>query len=230
MLSRENDTKMTTAIPLSSQLASRVPVEMLDHARDIGLTLLRSFVDRPSYILGVTSALPHEGKTTTGMALAEVMATDFGLDTILLDTHAERPWAPLNDVNEAPLGLTDWLAGDSSLSDTLVYVHDKCTVLPVGTEQMTSRDVLQYLVKSEPLLELRERYSLIILDLPDLVNPAAAALANLCDGIVLVVRSGVTPSDRVKEFLPLLESVTIHGVVLNRDKPKVPAFLRRMFA
>ena len=85
-------------------------------------------------------------------------------------------------------------------------------------------------MKGEPLLELRERYSLIILDLPDLVNPAAAALANLCDGIVLVVRSGVTPADRVKEFLPLLESVAIHGVVLNRDRPKVPAFLRRLFA
>ena len=217
-------------MPPSGQFSSRIPTETLDHARDIGLSLLRTFVDRPSYVLGVTSALPGEGKTMISMALAEVMATDFGLEIILIDCHAERPWAPINDAETPPSGLSDWLSGESPLSDTLVHVHDKCTALPIGTQQMSSRDLLQYLVKAEPLLELREQYSLIMLDLPDLVNPAAAALANLCDGIVLAVRSGVTPADKVKEFLPLLENVAIHGVVLNRDQPKVPAFLRRAFS
>jgi Mrp family chromosome partitioning ATPase len=223
------DAEMMTIMPFNGQLSSRIPGETLDHARDIGLSLLRTFVDRPSYILGVTSAMPHEGKTTISMALADVMATDFGLDTVLLDCHAERPWAPVADPS-ADRGLSDWLSGDSDLADALVHVHDKCTALPLGTQPISSRDLLQYLVKAEALLELRERFSLIMMDLPDLVNPAAAALANLCDGIVLVVRSGVTPVEKVKEFLPLLENVTIHGVVLNRDRPKTPGFLRRAFA
>jgi succinoglycan biosynthesis transport protein ExoP len=181
-------------------------------------------------VLGVTSALPGEGKTTISTALAEVMATDFGLRVILLDSHAERPWPPMGDDQIILLGLSDWLSDKCSLADALIHVQDKCAMLPFGAELMSSRDLLQHLVKADALPQLRECYSLILLDLPDLINPAAAALANLCDGIMFVIHAGETSTDKFKEVIPLLQNVTIHGAVLNRYKSRIPTTLRRVFA
>jgi hypothetical protein len=78
--------------------------------------------------------------------------------------------------------------------------------------------------------QLLDRFSLIILDLPELANPAGPALANRCDGVVLVVRANSTPADTVRDYLPVLQDVTMHGVVLNQHKSAVPAILRRLFA
>lgn len=218
------------AAPFHGRFAANIPVETLDHARDVALSLLRTFADRPSYVLGVTSALPGEGKTTISIGLAEVMATDFGLEVVLLDTNAERPWAPDEEEWTNRLGLSDWLSGECALQDALAHVHDRCSILPFGTQTISSRDVLQYLVKHDALAQLREQHSLIVLDLPDLMNPAAAALANLCDGLVLVIHAGSTSVDRVRDFLPILQNVTLHGAVLNRHRSSVPAAILRAFS
>lgn len=205
------------------QLLRSVPQGVLDHARDIGLSLLRSFAERPSYVLGVTSAMRGEGKSTISAGLADVMSTDFGLQVVLIDAHAERPWSQHPDTP----GLGEWLTGACELTDALQNVHDKCHVLPFGSTTVTSRDILQYMTRTDALAELRYLFNLVVLDLPDLLHPAAAALASRCDGLVLVVRSGDTPADRVSEFVQLLGDVTIHGVVLNRHRSAIPAWLRR---
>lgn len=213
---------------LFGELPVSIPAGSLDHARDVALTLLRTFADKPSYVLGVTSAVRGEGKTTISVALAEVMAADFGLETVLVDGNAERSWQPTGG-DDMP-GLSDWLVGAATLDQVLRRVHDKCSSLAFGHQPITSRDVLQYLTRNESLAELRAQFSLVILDLPDMLHPAAAALANLCDGLVLVVRSGDTTTDRVREALPLLQNVTIHGAVLNRHRSAVPESILRLFA
>jgi non-specific protein-tyrosine kinase len=213
------------------QFPAYVREEILDHARKVSLSLLRTFADRPAYVLGVTSALRGEGKTTLSLALSEVMAADFGLNVIWLDSHAERPLSMMMASEDLPArGLSEWLTEQCSLEQAIVPVHERRAVLPFGAQPMTSRDLLQYLVKADALQQLRSRYSLVLLDLPDLRNPAGAALANLCDGVVLTVRAGDTPVDTVREFLPMLESVPIHGVILNQHRSAIPARIRQLFA
>lgn len=221
---------LPTSLPSSGGRNSfSTPSHMLDHGRDIAIPLLRSFVDRPSYVLGVTSAVPGEGKTTVSLSLAEIMAADFGVKVLFIDAHAERPWAQSQDDLAGRRGLSDWLSDETSLPEALLSVLDKCSALPFGQQKLTSRDLLQHLVKAETLPGLRQDYGLILLDLPDMTNPATPALANLCDGIILVARAGVTPADQVRAFLPLLKSVMVHGVVLNRRRSRVPALFRRLF-
>ncbi len=224
-------TELAHVVPLSSRTVVTVPAQALNHARNVGLTLLRTFADQPSYVLGITSAVLGEGKTTLSLALAEVMATDFGLNVVLLDTHAERPWPKgATEEGDTPRGLSDWLCDECQFSDALVNLHEKCALLPYGLQRMTSRDLLQHLVRAEAIPMLRAQYSLILLDLPDLQNPAGAALANLCDGVVLTVRAGHTPTEAVREFIPALQNVMIHGVVLNRHRSAVPATIWKLFA
>jgi Mrp family chromosome partitioning ATPase len=216
--------------PLEEGMAGPIPPKLLDHARRVGLSLLRTIMDRPGYVLGITSALPGEGKSAVSLGLAEVMAADFGLSVVLLDAHAERPWAPHDESFAARPGLSDWVSGEMSLDESRSEVHENYALLPFGQQAMSSRDMLQHMVRVDALQQLRDRHHLVIMDLPDLRNPAAAALANACDGIVLVIRAGVTPAESIGEYLPTLHNVVIHGVVLNQHRPAVPAAIQRLFA
>jgi Mrp family chromosome partitioning ATPase len=173
----------------------------------------------------MTSALPGEGKSSMSCALAEVMGSDFGLRTVLVDCHPERSWTASNlDLQSHPV-ITDWLRGEAELQETLVVVNDKFSVMPSTQAALTARDLLQSLNNAEAIDELRRTFSLIILDLPELANPAGPALANLCDGLVLVVRAGSTPTTAINEYLPIMENVTVHGVVLNQHNSSITRFL-----
>jgi Mrp family chromosome partitioning ATPase len=214
----------------NNQFPVQVRKELLDHARKAGLSLLSTFAKQPTYVLGITSALHGEGKTTFSLALSEVMSTDFGLDVLWLDAHAEQPLSAIMANEELPQrGLSEWLSQQCSFEEVIVTVHEGRALLPFGSCPMTSRDLLQYLVRENTIQQLRSRYQLILLDLPDLQNSAGTALANLCDGIVLMVRAGDTPVDIVRKFIPMLESVKVHGVILNHHRSAIPARIRRLF-
>lgn len=212
------------------QFPVQIRKELLDHARKTGLSLLGTFADRPTYVLGVTSALPGEGKTMFSLALSEVMSTDFGLNVLWIDAHAEQSLSRSMANESLPkTGLSEWLNRQCFFEEVLVTAHERCVLLPFGSYPMTSRDLLQYLVKENTIQQLRSRYNLILLDLPDLQNSAGPALANLCDGVVLMVRAGATPVDIVRKFIAMLENVTFHGVILNRHHSAIPARIRRLF-
>jgi Mrp family chromosome partitioning ATPase len=222
--------RTSTDIQLKEQLRARVAAETLNHARTIGLSLLPTLKERPAYMLGITSALPGEGKSTLSHALAEVMGSDFARKVMLLDLHAEHPSvAAGDDTRSSRLGLSDWARTECSLEEVQI-THEAWTALPCGTQISSSRDLLHVLTRGVALSQLRERFDLIVLDLPSLSNPAGAALASQCDGVVYVVRAGSTPVASAKNALPLLQHVTVHGAVLNRYRPATPRLLRKLTA
>lgn len=215
----------------NDQFPIHVRKELLDHARNVGLSLRAALADESTYVLGVTSALRGEGKTTFSLALSEVMASDFGLDVLWLDTHAEQPLSTLLASGDLPeRGLSEWLTQQCSFEDVIVTVDDRRVLLPFGSCTLTSRDVLQHLVKEDAIHQLRRRYQLILVDLPDLQNPAGAALASLCDGVVLMVRAGDTPLDIVRRLIPILDNVKVHGVILNHHRSAIPTRIRKFFS
>ena len=57
---------------------------------------------------------------------------------------------------------------------------------------------------------------MVILDLPPiLVNSDAVLLTDLVDGVVCVVRAGVTPASMVTRAVEQIEESKLRGVVLN---------------
>ena len=60
------------------------------------------------------------------------------------------------------------------------------------------------------------RYDQVILDTPACLGlPDAKAVTELCDGIVMVVRAGVTPASDVQAALEILEARRVLGLILN---------------
>jgi Mrp family chromosome partitioning ATPase len=80
--------------------------------------------------------------------------------------------------------------------------------------------------------ELKERYNdrYIILDsTPMLATSEPEVLSKLVDGIVFVVRAGVTPRETIKQAVSTLEKEKILGVVLNDLQFKSSGLTNRYF-
>jgi Mrp family chromosome partitioning ATPase len=68
----------------------------------------------------------------------------------------------------------------------------------------------------ELVAEVAERYDRVIIDTPAALGvPDSKAVAELCDGVVLVVRADVTTQQDVEACLELLDQRNVIGMVLN---------------
>jgi Mrp family chromosome partitioning ATPase len=76
---------------------------------------------------------------------------------------------------------------------------------------------------------MRQTYDVIILDLPAiLANSDAVLLTDLADGVICVVRAGVTPASMVMRSLDQIDETKLRGLVLNSSASAIPGWLRRL--
>ncbi len=181
----------------------------------------------------VTSATNAEGKTFVSANLAVGIVQDFHTHALMVDCDMRSPqlsqWFGLN----GDRGLSDYLRGDGKLSDYLKKTGvEKLSILSGGgvrdnpTELIASK-------KMEALIdELKTRYSdrYIIFDsTPLLATTEPEVLAKLVDGIIIVIRAGVTPRETVKQAIASLEKEKIIGFILNGLEFKTSGLSSRYF-
>jgi Mrp family chromosome partitioning ATPase len=66
------------------------------------------------------------------------------------------------------------------------------------------------------IAEVNSAYDRVILDTPVTLGlPDVKSVAECCDGVVLVIRSGKTDLDDIEECLDLLDRRRVLGLVLN---------------
>ena len=156
--------------------------------------LLFSFADeKECHVIGVSSAMPGEGKSLTSINVAYSMA-QLGKRVLLIDCDLRRPSLTEKlPINKIP-GLSDYLAGIST-ADNLVQVCSLMQdtyvfhVIAPGRVPPNPLELLSS-AKMEKMLErLQSTYDYIILDLPPVGEVSdALAIAKNTDGILLVVR------------------------------------------
>jgi Mrp family chromosome partitioning ATPase len=74
--------------------------------------------------------------------------------------------------------------------------------------------------------ELAERFDVLLLDLPPLLETSdGLTLSRLCDGYLLVVRHGVTTQTQIRQAFDELSGAVCLGVVVNRYRSSVPPSL-----
>jgi capsular exopolysaccharide synthesis family protein len=173
----------------------------------------------------VTSPGVGDGKTTTSANLALTMAQDFNHRVILVEADLRRPTlAGLCGVSP-DRGLVDVLIGGASLEDVLVQVPDQnLFVLPAG--QMTSRstELLGSTMMARLIETLRSRFDRVVIDSPPITLADTYVLARLVDGVLIVVRAGVTSRPALEHALEGVERERIAGLVLNDVDQSVGAY------
>lgn len=173
--------------------------------------------NQPLRTLLVTSAVPGEGKTfvTANLAQAFVRQPDRRVLIIDADLRCARLHLPLGAPTSP--GLTDYLRGEADEMAVIQHGQEGNLCFIAGGNEVTDPSELLSNGKLKKLLDrVTPVFDWVILDSPPCVPVAdASILAGMCDGVLLVVRSGSTPSAVAERARQELSGNNVVGVVLN---------------
>ncbi len=183
-------------------------------------------------VVAVTSAIAGEGKTTVALGLAVMVAQDFPERRVLLaEADLRHPVLATDfDVESSP-GLAEALEGiyPVGLGYRETFLPN-LRLLPAGEPVPNPSRLLRSSRFASVLAATRRNHDLVILDSPALlVSSDAALVIDQADGVVMIVRSGVTPTPIVNRALELVDGDRLRGMVLNGAQSAVPGWLRRLF-
>jgi capsular exopolysaccharide synthesis family protein len=179
--------------------------------------------DPTSRIVAVTSPAVGDGKTTTAVNLAGVLAHRPQARVLLIDADLRRPsvGVQLGLASDAGrLGLADAIVDpDLALERVVTRLPDfNLSVLTAGLPSDDTFELLRMSRLSELLHEARRQYEFVVVDTsPLLLVPDSRILEHCVDGFLLVVAAHRTPRKLVGEALNLLSPSKVIGLVFNRD-------------
>jgi len=168
--------------------------------------------------LCMTSAMASEGKSITMLNLAISVAMD-GQRVLLIDADLRRPSQARMLVEKATPGLSNVLAGMVSPAEAIrPELYPNLDVLFSGDVPPNPSELLGSDRMRELIEEMSEQYDYILVDTPPVILVSDAAIvANLVDGVLLLVRQGKSKKEELKRAIGNLElaGITPMGIVLN---------------
>jgi Mrp family chromosome partitioning ATPase len=216
--------------------ATTIPdVARESYFRNLYTRVLLGLQARQHQVLGVTSAIEGEGKTTIASGMAAALAEDgallgFGREpdtTLLVQCNAGAPPDdPRLAVSPGP-GLIEVLRGECEIEDAIRTTGvERLAVLPLGEPAQTFPLAIRAATLPDVITGLRSRFGLIVLDLPAVLNSTdTEVLSRLADQIMLVVRAEVTPSKLVRQAIEQIGEERLLGMVLNDSRSDLPSWL-----
>jgi len=160
--------------------------------RHLRTSLLLSSAGQPPKTILVTSSQPSEGKTTTAVNTA-VMLAQTGAEVVILDCDLRRPRLHSHFALPNLRGVTNFLSGESDL-DSATQTYERLQNLKIMTSGPVPPNPAELLGSDEMrrlLALLGERFSHIIIDSPPAISfTDASILSTLVDGVMLVVHGG----------------------------------------
>jgi capsular exopolysaccharide synthesis family protein len=167
--------------------------------------------------LMVTSALPKEGKSFVAANLGQVMVRQQGRRALVIDADLRNPGMHRHFGAPSSPGLSEYLLGECDEFTALqrgpmenLFFMPAGRMVPSAAELLSNGRLKMFLQRVEPLFDW------IIIDTSPVIPVSDATLvATVCDGIVMVVRSNVTPSDLARRAREEFPDKLLLGVVLN---------------
>jgi polysaccharide biosynthesis transport protein len=176
-------------------------------------------------VIGVTSSLPHEGKSTIAASLAQIIA-QAGKSVILIDCDLRNPSLSRVLAPNAKTGLIEVIANIHPIDETIWKEPKTNMAFLPAVKRLPLLHTSEILMTEQmrTLFEhLRSTYDYVIVDLPPL-SPIVdvRATARLVDCFVLVVEWAKTKIDVVQHALHTAPNVyeNLVGVALNKTDIK----------
>src|SRR5580692_8352130 len=198
---------------------SRPHSQMAESYRALRTSLLLTNLGAPPKVIIVTSALPQEGKTTTSMNTALVLAQK-GVRVLLIDADLRRPSIHKILGMGPRSGLSNVLTGGATLEQAITptSILPNLFILPAGTPPPNPAELLASSNMRDVLERLRNEYDHVVVDTPPSLSVTdAVVLSPRADAVVLVIRSGQTTKQALRRSRDILAQVNakVVGVLLN---------------
>ena len=205
---------------VAASAASLQPKSQIAEAyRALRTSILLSRAGQSAKVLMVTSALPQEGKTTTSVNLAIVLAQREAR-VLLIEGDMRRAGVSQIFDFDSDIGLSTVLGGNTAVEAAIRSVPGvpNLSVLPAGPVPANPSEMLASARMKDLLASLDPQFDYIIIDTPPALSVTdAVLLSKLADSTLLVIRAGVTSKAALRRVYDVLAQVDAHimGVILN---------------
>jgi protein-tyrosine kinase len=175
--------------------------------------------EQPLKTILITSAVPAEGKTFVTSNLVQAIVRQPDRRALVIDADMRR--SRLHNVWGTPgsPGLSDYLNG--SADGITIIQHNPAAgnlcLIPSGSSVNNPSELLLNGRMKVLIHRLAPVFDWIVIDSPPCLPVAdASVLADVCDGVLLVVRAASTPLETAQRACQELQTKKLIGVVLNR--------------
>jgi protein-tyrosine kinase len=181
----------------------------------------------------ITSSTNGEGKSFIAANLGVSLAREIHNRVLMIDCDLRNPTLTKYFGIGNGRGLSEYLQGKGELREFVKETGiERLRILPAGMAENAPADLIASNKMKALLGELKsqpETQFIIIDSTPLLATTEPEVLAALVDGIILVVRAGVTPRETVEQAMASLENEKILGAVLNELVFKTPGLRSSYF-
>jgi protein-tyrosine kinase len=165
----------------------------------------------------VTSSLPGEGKTFVANNLAHALARQQNCRVLLIDADLRRPDLHRGFGAPSSPGLAEYLKGEAT-EVTIIQrgMPEYLCFIPGGNKAENPAELLAN-GRLKPLLQtIGPVFDWVIVDSPPTLPVSdALTLAELCDGVLTVIRAAQTGFDSAQKSCHQLREKNLLGVALN---------------
>ncbi len=166
----------------------------------------------------VTSSVVDEGKSVVAVNLALTLARRPDTRVLLIEADLRRPTAGALLSNSRLRGISEWNDGQLALDDALYQVRDMpLWFLAAGKPMSEPLPLLESDRFARMLDAVSANFDWVLLDATPMLPMAdSTSLARLCDGVLVVVREGVTRKRILNKAIASLEKSKLVGMVFNQ--------------
>jgi capsular exopolysaccharide synthesis family protein len=204
--------------------ATEMPLSRFaESIRSIKLAVDLNVTDTSNKVVGITSSLPNEGKSTIAASLALLMA-HAGARVIVVDCDLRNPSLSRSLAPTANAGIVEVIGGGISLEDA-IWRDPKTNLVLLPTVKKKplfhSSEILSAVATRQLFDKLRSDYDYVVVDLPPLAPVVDVRAASpLIDCFILAVEWACTKTDVVQHALhtaPSLHKALIGAVLSKTD-------------
>ena len=198
-------------------ISKEVPFAVEEAYKSLRTNLIFSLPEENCKVIEVTSSLQKEGKSITSINLAISLSKN-GSKVILVDCDLRLPTVARKLRIEQKPGLTNLLFGMNKMHEVINHHSSGIDVIPSGDLPPNPSEVLGSQNMKTAIDHLAQHYDSVILDTPPVsVVSDAVILSKYASGVMLVVRTGRTTLENVKDAVDTLKlaNANVLGFVMT---------------
>ncbi len=207
----------TTQLATGDTSQNKTPFSVVEAYKSIRVHLLSHLSSINGNTVVVSSPFASDGKSTTAVNIA-ITLSHLSKKILIIDADFRRSTIhrKLKVTNE--LGCTDIISGEAKLKDVVKSYNSYLDVLTSGSITSNPSELFVSTGFDLLLAEAKDIYDYVIIDTPPInIVSDTLVVAQKCDSLIIVARTGVTTYEAFKNALDTAKSLNINimGAILN---------------